>query len=209
MFVTEHSKEDDIPIGDCIAVDIDNEGNFNGFTIRSDMCKLIMFRDKGQLDAIHKIIKNVNFMNRLVLENNKDYILGQKKETKNQKDFECQVDTYEPVIIEKEVRKEEPAEKKSKPEGSVSLFSPELKEFMSRLKEHVIDIIMRDNPKKKAYYRMVWEDQTLEELVHYKIANVYEDVPTNGFEKDDDRPDDMDVGQYFKVLFKTLEEKLE
>ena len=84
-FLTENSKtggenkEKEFPIGDCIAVDIDNEGNFNGFTIRTDMCKAVMFRDKGKLDHILKVIKTTNYMNRLLLEGNKDYILGQKK----------------------------------------------------------------------------------------------------------------------------------
>ena len=44
-------------MGDCIQADIDNEGNFNGFVLRADMCKLIMFRDQGRLDAVHKLIK--------------------------------------------------------------------------------------------------------------------------------------------------------
>ena len=66
-------------------------------------------------------------MNRLLLENNKDYILGSKKETKEQKDFVCQVDTYEPVIIEKEVPIEDPdAKSKAKKEETKSLFSAEL-----------------------------------------------------------------------------------
>ena len=44
-FLTETKGGDNIPLGDCIAIDIDNEGNFNGFIIRPDMCKLIMWRD--------------------------------------------------------------------------------------------------------------------------------------------------------------------
>ena len=72
-------------------------------------------------------------------------------------------------------------------------------------KEHIIDIIMRDNPGKKGYYRMVWEDQSLNELVTYKLANVYADVPETGFLDEYDRPDDITAGEYFKILFKTLE----
>ena len=45
-----NEKPYDIPLGDCIKTDIDNEGNFNGFLIRPDVAKMIMWRDKGKLD---------------------------------------------------------------------------------------------------------------------------------------------------------------
>lgn len=188
-------------------MDFDNEGNFNGFTIRTDVCKALMFRDKGKLDNITKIIKTTNYMNRLLLEGNKDYVLGQKKVSTDTKEFACQVDTFEPVIIEKMV-KDPDAAPKPKPAGSEMICSPEMKEFMSRLKAHVVDIIVREKPNHKAYYSMVWEDQTLDELCQYKLANVYEDVPEEGFKSEYDRPDDINVCEYFKILFKTIEEKL-
>ena len=135
--------------------DFDNEGNFNGFLIRPDVAKMIMWRGKGQMDQIYKIIKTVNYLNRLLLESGKDYILGSKKVQPDQADAFCQVDTYEPVVVEKEARpKQEP-----KKENAVEMIcSPILKEFMNRLKEHVINIIIRDDPKKKTYYNLVLAD---------------------------------------------------
>lgn len=38
---------------------------------------------------------------------------------------------------------------------------------------------------------------------------MYEDVPETGFENEADRPDDINVCEYFRLLFKSLEEKLE
>jgi len=88
--LTESSKKalkaDDIPLGDCIQADIDNEGNFNGFSIRTEIAKVVYGRDAGKLDFIYKIIKTVNHMNRLRLEGNKDYILGSKKVEAEQRD---------------------------------------------------------------------------------------------------------------------------
>jgi len=84
-----------------------------------------------------------------------------------------------------------------------------LKEFVLRAKEHIIDIIMRDNPTKKAYYNLVFADQTLDELVNYKLSAVYDDVPETGFLDDHDRPNDIIVGEYFRLLFRTLEDKLQ
>ena len=84
-----------------------------------------------------------------------------------------------------------------------------LKEFVLRAKEHIIDIIMRDNPTKKAYYNLVFADQTLDELVNYKLSAVYDDVPETGFLDDHDRPNDIIVGEYFRLLFGTLEDKLQ
>ena len=65
---------------------------------------------------------------------------------------------------------------------------------MKRTKEHVIDIIMRENPTKKAYYNLVFADQTLEKLLNYKLSAVYDDVPDTGFLNDNDRPNNITVG---------------
>ena len=43
------------------------------------MCNLAMFHDNGKLDTVEKIIKNVNFLNRILLQSDKGYILGQKR----------------------------------------------------------------------------------------------------------------------------------
>ena len=200
---TPNLKSDPIPMGDCIATDIDSEGNFNGFTIRAEMCKMIYWRDGGKMDYVLRIIKTVNYLNRLVLESGKDYILGSKKIETAKIDAAVQVDTYEPAAVEAELK--EPA----KAPPADALWTPVLKDFMALLKKHVIDIIARDNPSRRSYYYLVFDDQTLDEIVNYKLSSVYEDVPGTGFENEADRPDDINVCEYFRLLFKSLEEKLE
>ena len=53
---------------------------------------------------------------------------------------------------------------------------------------------MRENPTKKAYYNLVFADQTLEKLLNYKLSAVYDDVPDTGFLNDNDRPNNITVG---------------
>ena len=85
----QDEEPEEILLGDCIQADIDNEGNFNGFLLRTDMCKLVMCSQDGQLDKVHKLIKHVNYMNRLLLQGRKDYILGQKRVTADKAEFGC------------------------------------------------------------------------------------------------------------------------
>ena len=99
------------------------------------MCKLIMFRDQGRLDAVHKLIKHVNYMNRLLLQGQKDYVLGQKRVAADKRDFECQVDTHEPVVVEKQVevpvevaKKDSESEEDEEEVETITLsLTPELK----------------------------------------------------------------------------------
>ena len=53
------------------------------------MAKMIMWRDEGKMDYIHKIIKTCNFMNRLILDSGRDFMLGKKKIELGTKDAEC------------------------------------------------------------------------------------------------------------------------
>ena len=46
-------------------------------------------------------------------------------------------------------------------------------------------------------------------LANYKLANVYLDVPDDGFPEDKKKPEDPNVADYFKMLFKTLGAKLD
>jgi hypothetical protein len=41
------------------------------------------------------------------------------------------------------------------------------------LKNHAIDIMTRMNPTKKGYYKLVWEEMTLEKLFEYKLEGVF------------------------------------
>ena len=58
------------------------------------MCNLAMFHDEGKLDTVENVIKNVNFLNRLLLQSDKGYVLGQKRvidepEKVETQDFQC------------------------------------------------------------------------------------------------------------------------
>ena len=79
---------------------------------------------------------------------------------------------------------------------------------MSYVKDHVISLIIRDNPGRKSYYKLVFADQTFDELINYKLTGVYNEVPEGGFRENERRPKDLNVCEYFNALFKDLEDKL-
>ena len=54
-------------------------------------------------------------------------------------------------------------------------FDEEKNLILSLLKEHAIDILTRMNPKKKGYYKLVWEDMDLNKLLNYQMGNVFGD----------------------------------
>ena len=67
--------EREIPMRDCIIVEQDTNGIYKGFKIRPEIAKMIMWRENGNLTMVYRIIKTVNYLNRLVLDS-QDYILG-------------------------------------------------------------------------------------------------------------------------------------
>ena len=56
--------------------------------------------------------------------------------------------------------------------------------LLEALKSHAIDILAREDPSKKGYYKMVWRNQSLEDLINYQLPNIYEDIPEGGFADD-------------------------
>jgi hypothetical protein len=74
--------EREIPLMDCIMVEQDTSGVYTGFSIRPEMAKVIMWRESGDLTMLHRVIKTVNYMNRLIFDP-QDYLLGSKKKPEN------------------------------------------------------------------------------------------------------------------------------
>ena len=64
-----------IPISDCIVAEIDQDGNFNGFKIRPEMTNILFWRGDGDVSEITKIIRISNYLNRLLLEDDNEYVL--------------------------------------------------------------------------------------------------------------------------------------
>ena len=80
------------------------------------------------------------------------------------------------------------------------------KEFINLVREHVITMIKREDPNGRGYYKMVWEDQTFEELLDYKMDKVHKSLDTAS--DDLSLTDGLQVMEYFKNLISTLEHKL-
>ena len=62
---------------------------------------------------------------------------------------------------------------------------------------------------RKSYYEMVWENQTLDQLLEYQMSNVFDKVPPEGFKSKFDRPKDITVGDYFSIIFEQIDDKIQ
>lgn len=58
---------------------------------------------------------------------------------------------------------------------------------MKALQSCSIDILTRESPDQKSYYKLVWKNQTMKELLEYRLDNVFAEIPANGFSDDEDR----------------------
>ena len=193
-------------MSDCIMADIDQDGNFNGFSIRHDMAKILYWRENGDVTMINKIIKTSNYLNRLLLEDEEDYLLGKKKAAKETADFGQSCDLYEPKIITKTVEKEVEKESETKEEEEIN---QDMVDFKDVIKNHIVTLNQRMNPGETAYYNIVFAEKTLEEMVSYPMDFIYKNVPDGGFEDEDDRPiEKLSFVEYMKYLFDFLVEKM-
>ena len=80
------------------------------------------------------------------------------------------MDTFEPVVIEKQVevpvevqKKESETEEDEEELESITVkLTPEIKQIIDRMRDHVVDVLMREKPSQKSYYKLVWDKQTFE-----------------------------------------------
>lgn len=89
-----------------------------------------------------------------------------------------------------------PTQKDQTPEGRV----------LTLLKSHAIDILVRMNPSRKNYYKLVWADYNFENLLEYKLSNVFKD---NDHKSKDTLGVGLTVSKYFENLFFLLNKKLQ
>jgi hypothetical protein len=179
------------------------------------LAKVLYLQNKNDTGKVAKLIKTVNYMNRMLVEKDNDFSLNKRKSKEDYKNTVSQTDpmeervqivekeVYVEVKVEKEVEKMVPAKEETTRKDDI------IKDFWDEVRRHSIKVLMRENPDKAGYYSIVWKNQTNEELLRYKLPNVFEEVPEDGIE-DEDREDydTLNVFEYFKLLFKTLENKL-
>ena len=127
-FAQKKNTDKDVRISDCIQVDIDLHGNFKGFQIRSEITKLT-WADNPKLTK--RIIETVNFMNRLLFDKT-EYKL---------------VDKDQKIV-------EQPKEN----QGNVQPENNDSKELFEILQDHALDIIVREKPQKKGYFKLDWQE---------------------------------------------------
>ena len=105
-------------------------------------------RGNGDTKFIQQVIKTVNFMNRLILEQGKDYMLGMRRTEAEIAEKGSNTDWY-PELQEHEKVDLMVAEKSSFAKEKPSCGAVE--ELLAALKSHAVDILTRENQSKKAY----------------------------------------------------------
>jgi len=182
-----------------------------GFSIRPEMMKVIMYRnDRKDISFIPKVIKTVNFMNRMFFRSEEDYLLKIKGE-KGGPFFEANFSSYP----EKEdSRTELPfmPQQDSAPASVVQSLA-ELSESQNKLleimKRHHAMLVSKGNLSKFRYELRVQGDKSIEEMMSLKMPNVYEEISPE--ERDDisaKNSSGLRFFDYLQVLLELLEEKL-
>ena len=65
-----------IPMADCILTQMSEDGTITNFSVRPEVMKIIMYRENGKnISFISKVIKNVNFLNRIFFRYDQEYML--------------------------------------------------------------------------------------------------------------------------------------
>jgi len=72
-----------------IQVDMDTQGNLLGFKLRPEMCKIFFYEDESQIINVQKALRNVTYLNRLILQTDEDFLLAKKKSQTSKVDFSC------------------------------------------------------------------------------------------------------------------------
>lgn len=60
-----------------------------------------------------------------------------------------------------------------------------VQQFIDLVRKHAITVLMRENPERSAYYKLVWKNQKPEDLLSYRMDDVFESVPEEGVTDED------------------------
>ena len=66
-----------------------------------------------------------------------------------------------------------------------SAVSDDYEGFTKLIREHIITVIKRMDPESRGYYEMIWEEQTFDQLLAYKLLKVHKNKNAVVEEKDD------------------------
>ena len=120
------------------------------------------------LKALKRVVKICSFVKRMMRDGKEiDFRLmnGAGEEKESFADKESQV-----IVAELEANVE-PAEELSVEEQPISPADA----LFNLLKKHAIDVLTRAARRPKGYYAVIWEDLTLEQLLEYRLEQVFKD----------------------------------
>ena len=135
---------------------MNTEGEITHFKMRPELMKAIMWQEDGaDWSQIHRVIKTVNYLNRLMFEPD-DYLLGTRdKPPVDTVISAAPAQVAEPPKEEEKVEEEKAPSSSSSSEGSkeeeAPPETPEYTAMIDLLKAHCAAIMARDNEMRKRY----------------------------------------------------------
>ena len=125
---SEHSEyQQEIPIADMIHVELNSGGEIEGFRVRPEIAKIIMWREEGQdMSQIYQVIKTVNYLNRLLFKS---------------EDF--QLESRGRQLASKYVKPDFSDSSEAEVQGADEKEDPSYQKMMKALKEHVSKMIAK------------------------------------------------------------------
>ena len=147
-----------------------------GINIRTELVNPLFYESELDIGYLKRAIKLVTYINRMMANGREDdfmlkQVKGGKSVSLKEKEFasiEIQVDVEElKNNVESKSSDSETEQLDSENEGDIHW------QVRTLLKNHAIDIMTRMNPTKKGYYKLVWEEMSLEKLFEYKLEGVF------------------------------------
>ena len=168
-----------IPLHDCILTEMNVDGEVTGFKTRPELLKAILWQEDGEdWTHIYRVIKTVNYMNRLMFEPD-DYLISTKAKPAIDTVIEKIVDEPEPVVEEvKEPETEKVSSSSSSEEGEPLDPNPGQTALIELLKHHSAAMTAKGHGMKERYQERMNKDMGWEELMKYAIPNVFETLKT-------------------------------
>lgn len=115
--------------------------------------KVLFYQDSCGLKEIKKVIKRVNYLNRILKSDREEFGLIRPK-PKQMVSTDSQADILLPETIEKiEV-------------------TPDLKDLFSEISSHLIRVAARGQRKRHQYYNLMWGELSMNELLQVRIPEM-------------------------------------
>ena len=153
-YVKTQNQKDLCLFADCIVADLDPiTGSIRGFSLRVQILKVLFYQDSCGIKEIKKVIKRVNYLNRILKSDREEFgLIRQKKKEMVSTDSQANIEL--PETIEK---------------IEVTL---DIQHLFGEIRQHLIGVAARGQEKRHQYYNLMWGDLQFNELLQVSIPGM-------------------------------------